>query len=368
MQKSFRVPMSRPDITEEEIKAAVDVLRSGWPTQGQVTEQFEALLADYFSSIPITVNSGSSALLCALLAHGIKPGDKVVVPAFSFVASASIPKILGAELIVADVDRATFNTDPEAVKELVKRYNDVKVVIVVDVAGLPVDIDAFTELSERFDFILIEDAAEALGAEYKHKKLGSFDHTTIFSFQIAKQLTTIEGGCITTKDESIAKRCRQISNYGRNESARYVHQLLGLNLRITDLQSAIGIVQFKKLESHLHRRNEVAMQYKSKIKGLTYQTIPSYVSRHSHMIFFSVAKDKADRDRYISQLNYKGVDAREPWTPIHMQPCFPELTKARYPNAEYIFDRAFSLPIYNKMISDEVDMAIDAIRECSHQG
>ena len=357
--------MSKPDITEDEIKAVVDVLRSGWPTLGRVTEQFEALLADYFSSNIVAVNSGSSALLCALIAHGIKPGDKVVVPAFAFVAAASIPKILGAELIVADVDRSTFNIDPEAVEELVKKNDDVKAVIVVDVAGLPVDVEAFIELSRRFRFILIEDAAEALGAEYKHKKLGSFDHTTIFSFQIAKQLTTIEGGCISTTDEAIVKRCRQTMNYGRSENARYVHQLLGLNLRITDLQSAIGVVQFKKLESYLRRRNEIAMGYKEKIKGLMYQTIPSYVSRCSYMIFFAIARDKAERDKYVSQLNDRGVDARVPWTPIHMQPCFPELDKASYRNAEYIFDRAFSLPIYNKMTSDDVATVIDTVKECS---
>jgi len=352
--------MSKPDIEENEIKAVVNVLRSGWPTQGKVTEQFEALLADYFSSRIVAVNSGSSALLCALIAHGIKPGYKVIVPAFSFIASASIPKILGAELLVADVDKSTFNIDPEVVEKLVKKNKDVKAVIIVDAAGLPVDIDAFTELSRRFGFVLIEDAAEALGAEYKHERLGSFDHTTIFSFQIAKQLTTIEGGCISTKDEVIEKRCRQIRNYGRDENAGYVHQLIGLNLRITDLQSAIGIVQFKKLESHLRRRNKIAMEYRRKIKELRFQTIPSYVSRHAYMVFFALTQNKADRDRYISQLNYKGVDAREPWTPIHMQPCFPELNKVNCRNAEYVFDRAFSLPIFNAMTSSDVATVIDA--------
>jgi len=363
LQENFSVPMSKPDITENEIRAVVKVLRSGWPTQGKVTEQFEALLADYFSSKIVTVNSGSSALLCALMAHGIKPGDKVIVPAFSFVASTSIPKILGAELLVADVDKNTFNIDPKMVEELVEKNKDVKAVIAVDVAGLPVDIGAFEELSRRFGFVLIEDAAEALGAEYKHKKLGSFDHTTIFSFQIAKQLTTIEGGCISTHDEVIAKRCRLIRNYGRDENARYVHQVLGLNLRITDLQSAIGIVQFKKLESHLRRRDKVALEYKRKIKGLKFQTISSYVSRHSYMVFFATAQDKAERGRYISQLNDKGIDAREAWTPIHMQPCFPELNKVNCRNAEYVFDRAFSLPIFNAMTSSDVAKVIDAFRK-----
>jgi perosamine synthetase len=363
MQEKFSIPMSKPDITEDEIKAVTDVLESGWPTQGRVTEQFEALLANYFSSNIVVVNSGSSALLCALIAHGIRPGDKVVVPAFTFVASASIPKILGAEIIVADVDRSTFNADPKAVEAIVKRNNDVKAVVVVDVAGLPADIDAFRELSKHYGFVLIEDAAEALGAEYKSEKLGSFDHTTIFSFQIAKQLTTIEGGCVSTTNEGITTKCRQVRNYGRDENARYVHQLLGLNLRITDVQSAIGIVQFKKLEGYLHRRNEIALKYRQATMRLTYQAIPSYASRHSYMIFFALAKDKTERDTLLGQFAGRGIDAREPWMPIHMQPCFPELNKIQCPNAEDIFDRAFTLPIYNNMAPTDVAKVVDTMRD-----
>lgn len=353
--------MSKPDITEEEVAAATEVLRSGWPTLGKVTDQFEAALSDYFSSNVVAVNSGSSALLCALMAHGIKPGDKVIVPDFTFVATASIPRILGAELIVADIDRETFNVNPETVEQLVRKHKDVKAVIIVDVAGLPADLDTFAELSRQSGFVLIEDAAEALGAEYKHKKLGSFNHTTILSFQIAKQLTTIEGGCITTTNKEIAKKCRQIRNYGRNENQRYVHQLIGLNLRITDLQSAIGLVQYKKLQGYLRERNEVARTYRENIKDLTYQAIPSYVSKHSYMMFFAIAKNKACRDKYLTQIKSRGVDAREPWTPIHMQPCFPELNRLIYANTKYIFDRALTLPIYNKMTSSDVASAVDAV-------
>lgn len=361
LQDDFEVPMSKPDITVDEINAVVDVLRRGWVTQGRVTEQFETLLADYLSSNIVVVNSGSSALLCALIAHGIKPRDKIIVPDFTFVATASVPKILGAKLLVVDVDKDTFNINPESVERLLKKNKDVKAVIVVDVAGLPVDIEAFMELSRRYHFVLIEDAAEAFGAEYKHKKLGSFNHTTIFSFQIAKQITTIEGGCIATTDEDITKKSRHIRNYGRDENVRYVHPFLGLNLRTTDIQSAIGIVQFKKLESYLCRRNEIATEYKEKIRGLAYQTIPSYANRCSYMLFFAVAQDKAERNNYVSQLVNKGIDARMPWTPIHMQPCFPEFNKAKYRNAEYIFNHAFSLPIYNKMTTYDVDTVIESV-------
>jgi len=367
LQKNFRIPWSQPNITEDEVQVALNTLRSGWPSRGAVTEDFEALISEYLSSNVVVVNSGSSALMCALIAHGIRPKDRVVVPAYTFVASASIPKILGAELIVADVDRETFNVSPEAVEDLVKK-NGVKAVIVVDVAGLPVDIEAFIELSKRYHFILIEDAAEALGAEYKHRKVGSFDHTTIFSFQTAKQITTVEGGCIVTSDKNVAERCRQISNYGRSKKARYVHEILGLNLRITDLQSAIGIIQFKKLEDHIRRRNEIAGEYRRKIQRLEYQRIPSYVTRHSYLMFTAITQNNAMRDRWVRELTARGVEARTTWTPIHMQPCFPELGILNLPNAEYIFDRAITLPIYNSMTYEDAAMVIEAAGAVSDKG
>src|SRR5262249_15718737 len=159
-----------PDIGSDEIDAAVSVLRSGWPTQGRVTEEFEQHLSKILSSNTVVVNNGSSALLCALLAHGLKPGDNVIVPAFTFIATSSVPKLLGAKVFVADCDRSTLNIDLDSVERLLKaKKGKVKFIISVDVAGLSCDTDAILELADRYGCTLIEDAAESFGAEYKNK-------------------------------------------------------------------------------------------------------------------------------------------------------------------------------------------------------
>ena len=355
--------MSRPDIGKDERNAILSVLDGGWVSQGKVTERFEALLSKYLSSRAIAVNNGSSALMCALLAHGLRPGDKVIVPALTFVATSSIPKLLGARVIAADVDPQTLNMLPDAVEQELKKHRDVKMVITVDVAGLPADIDAFQELSARYHFTLIEDAAEAFGAEYKNKKLGAFQHTTIFSFQIAKQVTTIEGGCIATHDGRIFNRISKIKDYGRSAIERYVHDVLGANFRTTDIQSAMGIEQLKKVEKYIKSRNKIASQYRKEIKNIGFQSVPEYASRHSYMLFFAMAKDKTSRERYINHATKQGIDVRKCWTPIHQQPCNPELHEFNCPNADSVFERAFTLPIYNSMEPDEVAAVIEALSQ-----
>jgi len=361
MQPKFKISFSRPNFSQEETDAVLKVMESDWPSQGQITEEFEALLSKYLSSNAIVVNNGSSGLMAALIAHGIKPGDKVVVPAFTFIATASIPKLLGAEILVADIDPHTFNITPEAVEEIVKR-NKIKAVIVVDIAGLPVDIDAFVELSKKYNFILIEDAAQSFGAEYKNKKVGSFNHTAIFSFQITKHIATIEGGCIATLDDDIIKKISQIKDYGRNKIDRYVSDVVAANFRTTDLQSAIGIAQFRKVESHILQRNRIANEYKNKIDGFDFQNIPKYVTRHAYMFFLLSTKNKETRDKYINKMSELGVETRKLWTPVHMQPCNPELKGQKCINTEQVFNRTFSIPIYNSLTMDDTKLVIDTFK------
>jgi len=354
------VPMSFPDIGEEEIENVKNVLKSGWYSQGKVTNEFENLLSKYLSSKVVTVNNGSSALMCALLAHGIKPGDKVVVPSFTFAATSSIPKILGAEILVADIDPNTLNISPESVEEIIKK-NDVKMVIVVDVGGLPVDIDRFIDLSKKYNFILIEDAAEAFGSEYKNKKVGSFEHTAIFSFHIAKPLTTVEGGCISTNNEKIIEKSTSIRDHGREPSGGYVHQILGSNFRTNDIQSAIGICQLRKIEQYLSIRNTIANEYKNSIKGVDFQKIPNYATKHSYMLFFTIAKNKEMKEKYLEILHKNKIDARDVWPPINKQPCNPELNKINCPNSEQVSQRGFILPIFNTMSEEQIHAVISSM-------
>ena len=357
--ESIDTPMAKPDFGETEENAVLEVLKSGWLGQGKKTEEFEKTLSTYFSSNAITVFNGSSAIMCALLAHGIKPGDNVAVPNFTFMSTASVPKILGANLIPIDIDPHTLNLDLIALEEKLKQKK-IRFVIFVDVAGLSNDIEQLIELSKKYDFILIEDAAEALGSEYKNKKLGSFDHTTIFSFHIAKIITTVEGGCITTKDIDLAKKISAIKDIGRIGRG-YKHDYLGSNFRITDIQSVIGIQQIKKIEKILKNKQKIASRYRTEIKGLKFQEIPNYATLHSHMLFFAIAENENLRDNYVKKLRINGIDARLPWTPINQQHCFPELNQIDLKNSESISKKCFTIPIFNTISDEEITKIIDII-------
>lgn len=360
-KNEFRIPLSRPDFSKVERDAMLRVFDSNWLSQGRVTEEFERALSEYLSSDAIVVNNGSSALMCALMAHGLKPNDKVIVPDFTFIATSSIPKIFGAKIMIADSNVQTLNIEPESVADIVKKH-EIKMVIIVDVGGSPVDIDAFTDLAKRYKFTLIEDAAQGFGSEYKNRNVGSFDHTTIFSFQATKLLSTIEGGCIATKNKGIIQRIRKIKDYGRTKE-RYVHDAIGTNFRTTDLQSAIGIKQLQKIEDYISRRGKIANEYRKYIENLEFQDIPKFVTKHTNTLFFALAESKHERDTYLKHLIEKKIDARKPWRPIHMQPCNSEFTNYSLKNTQNIFERAFLLPIYNSMTMREAKFVIDSINE-----
>ena len=168
MKHEFKIPLNSPSIGKKDEKAVIDVLHSGWPSEGKVTQEFEQRLSEYLSAEVVTVNNGSSALMASLIANNFKPGDKVVVPSFSFIASSSIPKMLGAKVLVSDIDQDTLNMDPRRVEEIVKKH-DVKFVIPVDIGGLSINVDFFRDLAKRYNFKLIEDAAQAFGSQYKNK-------------------------------------------------------------------------------------------------------------------------------------------------------------------------------------------------------
>jgi len=354
----IKVPMSQPAFDTETENYMFDVIKSGWWSQGKITEQFEKNLSEYFPSNAIVVNNGTSAITAALLAHGIKPGDKVVVPDYTFIATSSAAKIIGAEILVADVDPNTLNVRPESIEKLVKE-NDVKAVMIVDMAGLPVDLEPIIELSKRYKFVLIEDAAQAIGSEYKNKKIGSFEHTTTFSFTVAKIITTIEGGCITTGNKEVLETLFHLRNFGRSGDGQYIHTLNSVNFRFNDIQAALGIKQLEKIDNFITRRIEIAKMYEENIENVTFQHIPDYTTTHSHMLFFVFAKNNEMKEKYLNFLQQNGIDARLPYLPIHRQPCNSELANSKCPGADEIFEKAFTLPIYNNMTMDECKLVID---------
>jgi len=362
LKNKFQIPFSEPDFGEEEAVAVQKVMKSGWPSQGKYTEKFQKKLENYLSSNVSIVNNGSSGLMASLIASDFKPGQKVVVPAFTYVATASIPKMLGAEIIVSDINKETLNIDINSFENIVKKHK-VDFVMLVDVAGNSCDIDAFVELSKKYKFKIIQDSAQAFGSIYKNKRLGNYQHPTIFSFQITKTLSTIEGGCIATNDEKLMSKIQKIKDYGRSDVGRYVHDFIGTNFRITDIQSAIGIEQLKKIKKHITHRNKIASIYGKKIHKFSHQIKKEYCSLHSHMLYFIIAENKESRDNCLKELIKNGIDARTSWTPIHKQPYNLASKIFNCKNAESIFNNSLTLPIYNNMPIEYAEKIVNIIEQ-----
>ena len=336
-------------------------MRTGWLSQGEVTQKFEQRLARYSGAkYAVVVNSGSSALLCALMAHGAGAGDRVLVPDYTHVATGNVPRLLGCRVSLVDVNPDTFNTDYEQLEGVVREQRP-KFVVTVDVAGSPNDMDLLSDLADRYRFILIEDAAESIGAEYKRQRVGSFGHTATLSFHAAKQLTTIEGGAVLTPDPQIALRCRLLRNHGESPVRKYGSLMVGMNLRTTDIQSALGLSQLKKLDQAISRRNQIAQYYQEKlVRLLTFQDIPDYVTRHARMMSIAVLPSQRTRDNLKRYLEKHGIETRTPWPPLHQQPQFRAVS-AKFPESANLFARSISLPLFNNMENSDVEEVVSRV-------
>jgi perosamine synthetase len=358
---NYSVPWSRPDIGEAEIDEVIRVVKSGWLSQGPVTEEFEKQLARYTGAKNVVVvNNGTSAILCALIAHGARAGDRILLPDYTHVASANVPKFLGCRTSFVDINGSTFNVDYDLLERSIRKERP-KIVMVVDVAGLPNDVGSLTEMADRYDFTLIDDAAESMGGEYKSRKVGSLGCTSVASFHAAKQLTTIEGGAVFTQDPTVAERCRLIRNHG-GAGQSYVSRSLGLNLRTTDLQCAIGLAQLKKLDEYVQGRNRVADEYRKRLVSLLiFQQVPSYVTKHAYMMFIAVAKSAKLRDGLRDHLGREGIETRVPWPPIHEQPHFKG-SEASFAKSSELYRKSISLPLYNSMPARDVQKVVESVQ------
>lgn len=357
----MKIPWSKPVIDEEEKEAAIRVIKSGWLTQGNETKMFEEDICNYVGcKYAVVVNNGTSALITSLLAHEIGPEDEVIVPIYTFIASINSIIAVGAKPVLVDSDIETFNTTIDLVEEKITPRT--KAIMPVDVAGMPIDIYAFEKLANKHNLILIEDAAEAFGAKYKNKEVGSFNHTSIFSFHMAKTCTTVEGGCIATNDPKMAEKCKMIRNHGMQTS--YDYKTFGLNFRITDIQSTIGRVQLKKIDSFLNKRNEIAKQYMKELDNIfEFQKIPKYVTLHPWM-FFPILAEPEVRNKIVEQLNKNGIDTRICWPISNKQQFHSQMFKdKKYPNAEIISSRIITIPMGNALTQEEVDYVIKVLKE-----
>ncbi|WP_406657754.1 DegT/DnrJ/EryC1/StrS family aminotransferase [Methanolobus sp. ZRKC2] len=356
------IPIAKPQLDEAEVQAVSDVLRSGMIAQGQRVTDFEQAFAEYTGvDYAIAVNSGTAALHAGLLAHDIGPGDEVVTSPFSFVATANSILFTGAKPVFSDIDYDTFNLNPEMVAE--KITDRTKAIMPVHLYGHPADMKAYEEIANDNGLALIEDACQAHGATFNGKKAGSFG-TGAFSFYPTKNMTTSEGGMITTNDDEVAKKAKMVRDHGSRQ--RYLHEMLGYNLRMTDICAAIGLVQLEKLESYTSKRQHNAQLLTNGLQNIEGVICPTVRQGYGH-VFHQYTIRIQNRDELASFLKEKGIGTGIHYPiPIHMQPYYQELGYTdKLPVAEELSEEVLSLPVHPQVLGEEINFIIDSLKEWS---
>ncbi len=368
------IPVMRPWIGEEEAAAAAAAVRSGWVAQGPRVAEFEAAFADSIGvAHAVAVSSCTAALHLALLAAGIGPGDEVVVPSLSFIATANAVRYVGAEPVFADVDEATQNLVPGTVApQLTERT---RAVVLVDQAGVPADLDAMRALCEPRGITVVEDAACAVGSVYRGRPVGAGAAIAAFSFHPRKLLTTGEGGMVVTPDAEAAARMRRLREHGMDVSAAQRHASqqpvieryleTGFNYRMTDVQAAIGLVQLGKLDQLIARRRVLAERYHrvlSALPGLATITDPAYGTTNYQGFWVLLPPDfPVGRNELLRLLADAGVSARRGIMASHLEPAYAGQPCPPLPVTERLTADSLTLPLFHEMTEDEQDLIVSVI-------
>jgi len=377
------IPYGRQSISEEDIAAVVDVLRSPLITQGPASDAFERTVAEYCGAeYAVAVANGTAALHLAVMALGLGPGGLLWTSPITFVASANCARYVGADVDFVDIDPDTLNMSVEALATKLqaaeKSERLPQVVVPVHFAGASCDMARIRELSERYGFKVLEDGAHAIGGRYRGEPVGScrYSDAATFSFHPVKIITTGEGGLVVTNDPHVAEQARLLHAHGitRDEGQMlgasdgpwYYQQIsLGHNFRITDIQAALGISQMRRLDQLVARRNEIAAAYREAFADLPVrcQTVPADVLSSYHL--FVIELERHDRAAIYDRLRQRGVGSAVHYIPVHLQPYYRELGFAPgdFPNAEAYYARAITLPLYPSMSDDDVQTVITALTE-----
>jgi UDP-4-amino-4,6-dideoxy-N-acetyl-beta-L-altrosamine transaminase len=382
------IPYGKQAITQQDIDAVVDVLKSDFLTQGPQVPLFENKIKEVSQAkFAIAVNSATSALHLACLALGVTKGDVVWTTPISFVASANCALYCGAEIDFVDIDPDTYNLSAnELEKKLVSAQQRnlplPKVVIPVHLCGQPCDMNKIHALSKIYGFSIIEDASHAIGAKYKSNPVGNCEYSdiTIFSFHPVKIITTGEGGVATTNSKNLAKMMRLLRSHGvtRDEQlmtepshgAWYYQQIaLGFNYRMTEMQAALGVSQLTKLIEFVDDRNRLAKRYDNKLHGLPIvlptQIKESYSAHHLYIIRLNLTKVTLTHKQIFDALRAKDIGVNLHYIPIHIQPYYRELgfKKGQFPVAEKYYNEAISIPLYHKMTNEQQDAVIQSLKD-----
>ena len=356
-----RIRLAKPDIGEEETEAVRDVLISGTLTGGQQNAAFEHEFADrHGAAHGVTFCTGTAALAAMLLAEEIGPGDEVIIPSMTFVSTATCVAHVGATPVFADIDPRTFNLDPGEIARLVTSRT--RAVMTVHYAGQPGELDRLQKACAELGLLLLEDAAQAAGAEFRGRPVGTFGKSAMFSFTPTKNITTGEGGIVLTGDARTAEKLRLLRNHGQQR--RYEHVLIGYNWRLTEMQAAIGRVQLRKLDAILARKRENAAWLSRRLAQIPGITPPYQVPHASspHMLYTCLVA--GNRDAVLDHLLRSGIEARVYFPPAHLQPIFAD-RRRRLPVTEAVAARMLSIPMHSRLTPGELAEIADAVEEAA---
>jgi perosamine synthetase len=346
-----RIRLARPDIGEDEVAAVRSVLLSGVLTNGPRTAHFEAAFSEQHQvEHAIAMASGTVALTAVYRALGLGPGDEVIVPSMTFVSSATSIMDVGATPVFCDIDSETFNLCPEDVLRRITRRT--RAILAVHYGGQPADLSELQAIAADTSVTLIEDAAEAHGASYRGRPVGGFGRAAVFSFTPTKNITTGEGGIVTTDDAALADRLRLLRNHG--QIAPYLHVIRGSNWRMTEIQAAIGILQLEKLGGILERKQVNARWMRQRLLGVDGIRPPAVRDdrTHTYMLYTVLVPEK--RDFIVERLNDVGIEARVYFPPVHRQPIFCT-GRWELPVTDEIGPHMLSIPFHSRLTSADLE-------------
>ncbi len=364
--------MARPDITEIETDAVLGVMKTNVLSLGPKLREFEKKLANFIGvRYAVGVNSGTSALHLIIRALGIKEGDEVITTPFSFIASANCILFERAKPVFVDIDKKSFNIDPQKIEEKITKRT--KAILAVDIFGRPADWDYLKEIAKKHGLLLIEDSAEALGSEYKNKKCGSFGDAAVLAFYPNKQITTGEGGAVLTNSKKVADLCRSMSNQGRKvKNGKWLdHERLGFNYRISEINCALGTAQFSRVKEIIAKRKRVTEVYNKKLRAISDIEIPFDDGESNTCTFTYVIKLKdtfspSNKYEIIKQMAKRGIQCGEYFQAIHLQPFYRKTMGFRvgdFPVTESTSQRTIALPFYNNLTEEEIDFVIRNLKK-----
>lgn len=369
MQKETFIPISKPSITELEIEYVTDAIRSGWvSSHGRYIDIFEKKFAEYCGTkYALTTSSGTTALHLALVSYGIKEGDEVIVPDFTFISTANAVTYTGAKVVLVDIEEDTLCIDPVKVEKAIT--DKTKAIIPVHIYGHPANMIEINQIAQKYNLIVLEDAAEAHGAEVKSQKTGSLGHCGIFSFYGNKIVTCGQGGMLTTNDEKLYQRAKYLRQYANSEERQYWHEEIGYNYRMTNLQAALGLAQLERIDETIEKKREIFQLYQQKlggINGIKLNFTADWALNVYWLICLQVENyTETKRNIFMQFLRSKGIETRPFFNGLSDMPMYINNSQGT-PVSHIISPRGVNLPSYWEIKAEDIDYICDCVHAYLH--